>query len=309
MKYKFRRYYLYYLARAGISLVYLLPSGTGLFLAAKAGSLVYYILPKYRKTALANLRLAFGGEKSAGELRAIARRVFENLGKNAFELIRFPRINEKNIDALVTIDNPARLNRAFEKGAGVIIITAHIGNWELMAATLRLKGYPGVTVGRRIYFHKYDRYLNYLRKTHDVNVVYRDDSPREILKILKENRIVGIVADQDVDSVAGVFVNFFGHPAYTPAGPAALAKTTGAPLVPVFIIRKNGRHVLFVEEPVELADTADKEKDLVENTQRWSNVVESYIRRYPEQWVWMHRRWKTKERNINDEKVKVEVKA
>jgi len=294
MKYKFRRYYLYYLARVGIFLFSLLPSKIGLAVAAKAGALAYYILPKYRKIALNNLELAFGEEKGESELKRIARRVFENLGKNAFELVRFPKIDESNIGRLVRLENADRLRRAFEKGKGVLIITAHIGNWELMAATLRLNDFPGVTVGRRIYFHKYDEYLNRLRKTHDVNVIYRDESPRRILKVLKENRIVGIVADQDVDSVDGVFVDFFGRPAYTPSGPALLARASGAPLVPVFIIRNNGKHSLFIEEPIELADTGDKEKDLVENTQKWSNVVESFIRQYPDQWVWMHRRWKTK---------------
>ena len=298
MKFKFRRYYLYYLARVGIFLFSLLPSKIGLFFGAKAGALAYYILPRYRKVALRNLELAIGAEKSKGELRGIARRVFENLGKNAFELVRFPKINETNIGCLVKLENADRLRRAFEKQRGVLIITAHIGNWELMAATLRLNNFPGVTVGRRIYFDKYDKYLNYLRKTHDVNVIYRDESPRKILKVLKDNRIVGIVADQDVDSVDGVFVNFFGAPAYTPSGPAILAKASGAPLIPVFIIRNNGTHTLFIEDPIELADTGDKEKDLVENTQRWSNVVESFIRRYPEQWVWMHRRWKTKKDNV-----------
>lgn len=258
------------------------------------GGCVYYLLPEYRNITIDNLDLALGKEKSPKEIRNIAKAVFKNIGKSAAELVNFPKINENNIADFVTLKNRQILDEAFSKGKGIIIITAHIGNWELMAAALRLNNYPGVTVGRRIYFDKYDNYLNYLRKTHDVNVIYRDDSPRKILKVLKENRIVGIVADQDVDSVEGVFVNFFGRPAYTPAGPAAIAKTSGAALIPVFIIRKNGRHELVIEEPIELADTGDKPGDIIKNTQKWSDVVESYIKRYPEQWVWMHKRWKTK---------------
>ena len=296
MKFKTRRYYLYYLARVAIFFVYLWPRNAGLFIAARLGSLVYYILPKYRRQTLVNLKLAFGEEKTSLELKEIARKVFENLGKNAFELIQFPKLNEGNIDKLVTIKNPDIMKKAFENGKGAIIITAHIGNWELMAATLRIKGYPGVTVGRRIYFEKYDRYLNYLRRVHDVNVIYRDESPRKILSTLKSNKIVGIVADQDVDSVEGVFVDFFGRSAYTPSGPAAIARVSGAAMIPTFIIRKNGCHELIFEKPIELVDTGDREKDLVDNTQKWSSVVESYIRQYPEQWVWMHRRWKTKDK-------------
>lgn len=295
MKFKARRYYLYYLARIGIFFVYLLPRPIGLFLAGRLGSLAYHILPRYRRQALANLKLAFGGEKGEAELKAIARKVFENLGKNAFEMVQFPKLNEGNIDRLVSIKNPDIARKAYERGKGIIVITAHLGNWELMAATLRIKGYPGVTVGRRIYFDKYDKYLNYLRRVHDVNVIYRDESPRKILSVLKANKIVGIVADQDVDSVDGVFVKFFGRSAYTPAGPAAIARVSGASLIPTFIVRKDGYHELVFEEPIELADTGDRDKDLIENTQRWSSVIESYIRKYPEQWVWMHRRWKTQE--------------
>jgi Kdo2-lipid IVA lauroyltransferase/acyltransferase len=276
-------------------LIYLLPRKLGLFLAAKIGDFVYLILPKYRKIALENLTYAFGKEKTSLEISTIARKVFENLVKSGFELVQFPKINEKNIRKLVTLEGRENLDAGYAKGKGIVVITAHFGNWELMAASLRLFGCPGVTIGRRIYFHKYDRMLNYFRKVHDVNVIYRDDSPRKMLKVLKENRIVGVVADQDVDSVEGVFVDFFGRPAYTPSGPVGLARATGAALIPV-VIRRNpdDTHTVIAMKEIELTDTGDKEKDLVENTKKWSAVIESYIRKYPEQWVWMHKRWKTK---------------
>ena len=198
------------------------------------------------------------------------------------------------MDRFVRFRNRERLDKAYEKGKGIIVLTAHFGSWELMAAALRENNCPGVTIGRRIYFKKYDDFLNRLRKSRDVEVIYRDESPRKMLKTLKKNWIVGIVADQDVDSVDGVFVNFFGQAAYTPTGPVALAKASGAVLLPVFIIREGSRHTIAIDEPIELRDTGDKEADLIYNTQKWSDVVESYIRRYPDQWVWMHRRWKTK---------------
>ncbi|MDP2913505.1 MAG: lysophospholipid acyltransferase family protein [Candidatus Omnitrophota bacterium] len=295
MKFKFRRYYLYYLARVVIFLFGFLPMGVGLYISGKAGLLLYLILTKYRRITLENLKFALGKEETVGRLRAIARRVFENLGKNAFELIKLPELNSENIDRLVTIKNKEALEAGYGRGRGIIIITAHFGSWELMAATLRLKGYPGTVIGRRIYFYKYDQLLNRLRKLHDVHVIYRDESPRKALKALKDNRIVGIVADQDVDSVDGVFVDFFGHPAYTPVGPAVLARASGASMIPVLMLRENSHHTLVVEEPIQLVDTGQREKDLIENTRRWSSVIESYIRRYPEQWVWMHRRWKTRE--------------
>lgn len=293
MKYKYRRYYLYYLGRVAAFLIFLLPVRISSAIAAFFGRCAFYLLSKYRNLTIENLGYAFGDEKTPGEIKKIAIKVFENLGRNAGELINFPKINSRNIDRLVSIEGRDIVDGSFAAGKGTMILTAHFGNWELVGLMFRIKGYPGVTIGRKIYFYKYDNWLNKLRRAQDVNVIYRDESPRKMLKVLKDNKILGIVADQDVDSVEGVFVNFFGKPAYTPAGPVVLAKATGASLIPTFIIREGSRHRLVMEKPVELVDTGNKEADIITNTQRWSDVVESYIRRYPEQWVWMHRRWKT----------------
>ncbi len=294
MKFKLRRYVLYYLGTALAFLIYLIPLRVGQAIASALGSVVYYLLPKYRNLTLDNLKMVFGNEKSDAEIKSIAKKVFQNLAKNAVEMVNLPKLNRKRMNRLVSFRNRERLDDAYKKGKGIIVLTAHFGSWELMAAALRENNYPGVTIGRRIYFHKYDEFLNRLRRSRDVEVIYRDESPRKILRTLKQNWIVGIVADQDVDSVDGVFVNFFGRPAYTPAGPVVLAKASGAVLLPVFIIREGAGHVIAIDEPVELTDTGNKENDLVSNTQKWSDVVESYVRKYPDQWVWMHRRWKTK---------------
>jgi len=277
-------------------LIYLLPIRVSRPLGGFAGNVAYFVLGRYRRIALENLSIAFGSLKTPLEIRRIAGKVFENLGKNAAEMLGFPKLNSGNIDRLVEITGLDKVDKALGAGKGVIVITGHFGNWELLALSIRVKGYHGAVIGRRIYFYKYDAFLNYLRGTHDVNVIYRDDSPKKILRVLKSNGIIGILADQDVDSVDGVFVPFFGRDAYTPSGPVLLARASGAVLMPAFIVRRDGRHTLVFEDPVELEDTGDKERDLAANTMKWSAVVESYIRRYPEQWVWMHRRWKTKKR-------------
>jgi KDO2-lipid IV(A) lauroyltransferase len=294
MKFKIRRYILYYLGRAAAFIFTIIPLSSGLAIASFLGTGAFYVLGRYRRLTIDNLKYAFGSEKTQSELRAIAKRVFQNLGKNAVELVNLPKFNRERMDTFVRFRNRERLDKAYEKGRGVIVLTAHFGSWELMASALRENNYPGVTIARRIYFSKYDDFLNALRRSRDVEVIYRDESPRKVLKVLKRNWIVGIVADQDVDSVDGVFVNFFGKPAYTPSGPAALAKASGAVLLPVFIVREGLWHTIACEEPIQLSNTPDKEADLICNTQKWSDVVESYIRKYPEQWVWMHRRWKTK---------------
>lgn len=293
-KFRLRRYIFYYLGRAAAFLVYLLPVRVSVYLAKFLGRIGFRVLGKYRRLTIENLKLAFGSEKADEEIEGIARRVFENLARYGVELINFPKINKGNLDKWVTIGNAQILDAAVRRGKGIIILTAHFGNWELTGLTLRERGYRGCVIGRRIYFDKYDAWLNELRRMHDVNVIYRDESPRKAIKALRDNQIVGIVADQDVDSVEGVFVNFFGKPAYTPAGPVVLARATGAALIPALMIKEGSRHVLMVEKPLELVDTGNKEQDLVTNTQKWSDVIESYIRKYPDQWVWMHRRWKTK---------------
>lgn len=284
--------------------LYMLPLSVALTMARGLGSIAYMILGKYRRIAIENLKAAFGSEKTDREIRTIARKTFENLAMVAVEMVHFPRINEANIDRYVRMEHAEIVDESFRAGKGTIILTAHFGNWELLAMTLRVKGYPGVAIGRKIYFHKYDDYLNKLRKLHDVNVIDREQSPRTFLKILKSNRIVGILADQDVDSVEGVFVNFFGKPAYTPIGPVALAKVTGAAIVPAFMVREGLHHRFVVEKPVELVDTGDKERDMITNTQAWSDVLESFVRKYPEHWVWAHRRWKTKPQVRDDLHIK-----
>jgi KDO2-lipid IV(A) lauroyltransferase len=282
MKFKFRRYYLYYWGRCLAFIFYLMPVRVATAIAARLGRIGFALAGKYRNLTITNLRFAFP-EKNEAEIKSLAIKVFENLGRTAAEIVNFPKINKSNIDNFVRIENIGTLDDELKKGKGVIMLTAHFGNWEMLAATMKVKEYPGSVVGRRIYFHKYDQYLNYLRKTTNVNVLYRDQSPRGILKVLKSGGIIGMLADQDVDSVEGVFVDFFGKPAYTPTGPAALAMASGAAIVPAFIVRREyGKHVLMIDKPIEITDTGNKEADLLTNTRKWSD-----------QWVWMHRRWKT----------------
>jgi KDO2-lipid IV(A) lauroyltransferase len=154
MKFKYRRYFLYYLGRSLAYVFYLLPLSVGLAVARIAGLAAYFAVSKYRRIALANLREAFGSEKTEAELRSIARGVFQNLAMVAVEMVRFPRINRSNIDDYVKIENAGIVDESFRAGRGTIVLTAHFGNWELLAMTLRVKGYQGVAIGRKIYFNK-----------------------------------------------------------------------------------------------------------------------------------------------------------
>jgi len=302
MKIKTRRYYLYYLAVCGGLIINIFPLRFGLWLAGSIGWVVFAVLPKERRKMFDNLKNAFP-EKKDVEIEKIAREVFSNLCKNAVELVSFRKLTPRTLDKWIISDGAyEKIDRVLSKKKGVIMLASHFGNWELISAYFTLKGYDGTVIARRIYFHKYDEFINRLRRYVGVGVVYRDESPKKIFRVLKRNAMLGILADQDVDSVDGVFVDFFGRPAYTPKAPVALALASGAPIVPCFVIREKNRHRLILEEPLELEEKSDKQETIRFNTQKWSRIVESYIRRYPEQWVWMHRRWKTRPDRVKIDK-------
>jgi len=293
MKIKTRRYYFYYAGRFFGFLLCLLPIKVLSRLAASVGSLAFSILSKPRKISLENLRRVFP-DKPEEEIRKIARGSFSNACRSLAEYANVCKINKKNVDLWVNAHGLEKIDKAFMKGKGVILLTAHFGNWELVGAYMRLKDYPGATIVRKIYFDKYNDYLAGLRRIHDVKVVYRDESPKKMLRFLKNNQGLGILADQDVDSIDGVFVDFFGFPAFTPKAPVKIAMASGSPIIPCYMIRKGSRYDYIVEDPIIVEKGENKEDAIKFYTQKWTSVLEKHVRKHPEQWVWMHRRWKTK---------------
>jgi len=140
---------------------------------------------------------------------------------------------------------------------------------------------------------QFEGFLTKVRQRHGVNILYRDASASDVIALLKKNEFVGVMPDQDMDSVSGVFVDFFGRKAYTPNGPAILNFLTKAPIIPCVMVRREFGHEILLGRPIELSATGDRDRDILENTQRCTEAIESYIRRFPSQWVWFHDRWKT----------------
>lgn len=296
MKHRSRRVLLYFLLRAVIFLIQRLPRRVALGLARGVGRVAYYLVARHRKRVLAHLKFAWKGEKSETQIRALAKRVFENLAMTTVDVILFPRLTRDTLrDWVIYDDEFARMNRILDEGQGVLVVTAHLGNWELLAATFGVMGYDGAVVGRRIYYEPYNRILIKLREAVRVRTIYRDSPPKEILQVLKNNQILGMLSDQDVDSVEGIYVDFFGHPAYTPTAPVRVAMAARTVILPAFVIREGERYRLVMEEPIAPVPVrGSKEETVREFTERWCAVVERYIRQYPDQWVWMHDRWKTR---------------
>lgn len=258
------------------------------------GVFAFFILPKEVKKAEENLALVFKDELNKAEIRRIIFELFKNLGQDLVELLYFPRINSQNIDRFVEAFGMDKVNRALQSGRGAIILSAHLGNWELLAAYFGLKGYGGTVIARRVRADRFNRLLHRLRQSKNIDTLYREDAFKGAVAVLRANRCLGIMPDQDMNAVEGVFVEFLGHPTYTPTGPINLALATGAPVFPCYIIRNKKNHKIIVEDPLNLTVSGDVQKDVLENTAKWSRMTESYIKRYPSQWVWMHNRWKTK---------------
>lgn len=293
MRSKWYRPWLYRVFLIAQALFGLLPFRLARWMAACVAELAFWLTPRHRRAAVAHLTQALGDRRAAV---ATARRLYRHLALNAVEWIKLvPQLSSDNLDHWITAEHFDRIDQVLAQGKGGMIISAHFGNWELIPIYFILKGYrPFHVLARQVRYPEFDRLINHLRRSKGVVVHDRDQvSFSQLAKLLRANQWIGIVPDQDTDSVAGVFVNFLGQPALTPAGPVQLALLTGAPLVPVLIVRDGKRHHIFIEEPIVVTPSGDRERDLVEYTQRWSRVLESYIRRWPDHWVWMHDRWKT----------------
>lgn len=293
-KNKPRRVVIFLLFRCVSFVIILLPLKTGIKIGEWIGKLTFYILKRERTIALNNLDTAFGNSKSRGEKELIAREVFENLGKNFVELIALARFNKSNIKRYIDCRGMEVIESFTRDNKRAIVLSAHLGNWELLAHYFAIQGFPVNVIARRLRMEQFEKFLDRIRKRNRVNVLYRDASAKDVISLLKENKFIGIMPDQDMTSVSGVFVDFFGRPAYTPDGPALLSYLTGAPIIPCFIVRKPFGHEIVIEGPMELESSGDREKDILENTRRYTKVIENYIRRFPSQWVWFHERWKTK---------------
>ncbi len=282
-----------YLSFLGLqTLARTLPLGMVRWLGRSLGLVAYALLRPYRRQTLIQLEQALGQDVPASKRRRIARGVFMHLGENAVEWLRLPRLSGADLQQLIDSEGVEHLRRAMAKGAGAIVVTAHFGNWELIPIFLRSLGFEGAVLARRLRYPEYESFLIGMRGDKGVPTLARG-AMKDVARLLRANQIVGLMPDQDIDSLDGVFVTFFGRPAYTPVGPAALSLMTGAPILPCFLIRQGRRFRLMMEPPIPTPQTRDRAEALVHITQAWSDVVESYIRRYPDHWVWMHQRWKT----------------
>src|SRR5438874_3962420 len=256
---------------------------------------IYLVHVRLRHVGMRNLKLAFP-EKTRRERARILRGVFTSLGRQLAEVCLFPTYTLENVGKVVVYDGFENFERALARGKGVLFLTAHLGAWELSAFTHSLYGHPLHIVMRPLDNVYLDRLMRRYRTMHGNKTVAKDDFVRGLLAAMKAGETVGILMDTNMTPPQGVFVNFFGIPACTASGLARIALRTDAAVVPGFTVwdAALGKYRLHFDPALELIRSSDQEADIVANTQLFTKVIEDYVRKYPDQWLWVHRRWKTR---------------
>lgn len=296
------RYYLEFMVIYFIGmLVQMLPAKTAVTLGDLLGIFVFYCIPIRKKVAMNNLSIAFAKDKDPVEIANICKGCYRNLGMSLIEFLRYPKYNKENFFEYIKIENEEYLKSSLSKGNGVIIIAGHFGNWEFSAAAVGLRGYPISQVSKNLHNYYLNKVVLEYRKSKNINVIGVKMEVREIIHILKENGIVGIADDQEA-RLHGLWVDFMGKEALTARGPVVFARKFGSPLIPCFIVRQKDKitHKMIFEEPI-IVDSMDDGKYLYQ----FNKLLEKYVRLYPEQYFWLHNRWRTS----RDEALKAEEKG
>jgi Kdo2-lipid IVA lauroyltransferase/acyltransferase len=258
------------------------------------GHVAFLADKRHKEIALNNLSQAYGREKYPQEMRLLAKKVFKNLTQIVFEIGWSLRLKRKDFDVFFSIEGLANLRNAYDKGKGVIMLTGHLGNWELFNIIMKMIGFPASFVYRPLDSSSVNAFFEAYRTRLGGNLIPSKWSAASIVRSLRRGELVGILLDQNVAWYEGVFVNFFGRPACTNKGMALLALKTGAPVVPMFLVREGLVFKAKIGKEISVVKTGDMTKDVETNTQRYNDVIESFVRRHPDQWFWVHQRWKTK---------------
>jgi KDO2-lipid IV(A) lauroyltransferase len=285
----------YAVAWAFVKTLGILPRALARSLAAAGVRVLLFLRPKLRKTAEFNLKLAFP-EWTEAQRKTAMKKMTRNLGWMAAEFAQFPNYTKENIESVVILDGHENFLAGQSRGKGVLYLTGHIGAWELSSFAHALYGFPLHYTARPLDNVPLDALVNQYRGLSGNKPIFKNESARQMLRVLKEAGTVGILADQNTMPEEGVWVDFFGTPACTTTGIARVALHTGAAVVPGYAYWDENlrKYRLRFEPPVQLIRTGDTERDILENTQRFAKVIEQIIREHPEQWIWIHARWKNR---------------
>ncbi|MCS6816890.1 MAG: lysophospholipid acyltransferase family protein [Blastocatellia bacterium] len=272
-----------------------LPRSWALAIGEWLGLLAYCAWGRLRRVGYRNLALVFP-QMSTRERRHLLRRAFRNLGRSLGEFSQFPKLTRETIRAIVTYEGLEHYERARAQGRGVLILTAHFGAWELSAFAHALYGYRMAFLARPLDNPLLDRLIETYRALSGNRLIPKREAARRVRRALRQGETIGVLMDLNTQPHEGLFCDFFGRPACTSPLLAHLALRTEAPVIPGFLIwdERTRTHILHFDPPIPLIRTGDPEQDLRLNTERFNKVLESFIRRYPDHWLWVHKRWHTR---------------
>ncbi len=280
---------------AGTRMAQIMSPGMADFTAARLGGAAYHLVSSRRRIALYNLNRALGDVLTLQQQNEIIHQVFQNIGRTLFEFARFRKMTLEDIRRIVTGPGQEILQKVYAEGKGGIIVTAHFGNWEILGVWAAACGYPMDFLTGTQHNEKVNNLLNGFRREMGVGIISLATSARQVFKALKANHITGLVSDQHSAS-GGIVLDFMGRPASTPKGPALFALRSGCPLLPFLLRRERyDRHVLIPGVPIYPPTGGDEEANIRDMTVAYTRFFEAQIRKYPEQWMWTHRRWKVPE--------------
>ncbi len=272
---------------------------TSISIMRYVGRMAFMFAYHERENAIKHLTMAYGDEQTHAEITDQAKKVFLNLAACAADAVRLPLlVADGSMDTIVDAKNFHIFQNSIAKGKGVILMTGHYGNWEVMGTWLVRKGINLKVVAKPAYDPRLDKLIVDYRNQAGYANTARGNAVKAVVDSLLKGDVYGLLFDLDT-KVKGVFVNFFGKPAHTATIPVVLSKKIGSPIMPMFIrMKKDFRYEIMCFDALELVNTGNEEADIVTNTQICSDFYEMIIRRYPEQWIWMHRRWKKQPEEI-----------
>jgi Kdo2-lipid IVA lauroyltransferase/acyltransferase len=270
----------------------IMPRKFGLVFAAVLGKLVFLLPIKDKKLTMRHLGEIFGEKWTEKRIRSCAAGVYSNLGRNAFDALYVQKLDKKRFESLVRCDDLGEFGEAYRRGRGLMAITAHCGCFEMLLHYFAIRGFSCFAIGSRLYDERLDRMVAGFRSGPGIEYLHRSDNLRGMIRLLKQGRVMGALVDQDT-KVDGVFAHFLGRLAYTPSGVVRLARRND---IPVFVVttarQKDNTHRIFVSREIKLHVYKDETEDVVKAIEIINGHISATVEKFPDQWVWMHRRWK-----------------
>ncbi len=285
----------YWIIRTIFQIMAFIPLGIGRSLGKMLGILISMMPLARLKISLENVRSTVGRGMTESEIITLNRGVYKHFGQTIFELSHIFRIDNSNLDEYVVFEGAENLTNALAGGKGIFLLSAHLGNWEMITAAVSIRYGRLSAIASPQHSPSVERLIFDIRTRFGMELIPKKKGLKKMISAINQNRIVGILLDLNAKWDQGVFVDFLGRPACTNKSLAIMALKMGTPVIPGFSVRKeDGLYHIILEEEVKLIRTGDRTRDIEDNTALFTGIIEAQVKRYPDQWLWVHRRWKTR---------------